>query len=417
MSETLGSVDRADHAFLDKRTEEPSKRRRFLSFYTRSIAQNYWMLFVAVMYVPLLFLGYGTDSDTYEVLEAIKKFLNTISYTPSRNPGYLVHEASTLVLSRLGGSVLSNAGTLCMSMFAVSGFRQICEHFRVPHVPSLTLLLIVHPVFWKNSTYTIDYLWALGFILVGFSLFLRESHMLAGVCFGLSIGARLSSFVAVGCILIMCISESRYNRRRVFVAACISVLLGALCYVPSFANAHWTLAFLSPSVGESDLWSLKLRLGRFIYKNIYFWGLQASVLLSVVLVISVLNHRSYREGRWYSLTILSLFVIAGYELLYLQFPLDQAYLLPMLPFFLFMLGIGLRRHARMLAVFTVLVTSYNIISFNIAAPDRPSQATGASFGFWIEDGYLVKDIKNRLQLRTCDSMECFNAATAAPSAP
>src|ERR1700674_3133923 len=69
--------------------------------------------------MPLAFLGYGSDNDSYGELEA-----GVLTWTQgipsmSRNPGYWLHEGVTFILNQLGGSLLVNIGTIIISLLTL----------------------------------------------------------------------------------------------------------------------------------------------------------------------------------------------------------------------------------------------------------------------------------------------------------
>jgi len=95
------------------------------------------------------------------------------------------------------------------------------------------------------------------------------------------------------------------------------------------------------------------------------------------------------------------------EALFLSFPVEVEYLLPILPFFLLLVGAGLKSR-RVLLVFLALVLSYNLVNFNIAHPDSPGQASSASIGLWVEPGYMAQEMRMRFALLGCDSHACYD---------
>lgn len=364
-----------------------------------------------VLYAPLLFMGYGSDNDTYAVVDVGRQFAETGEYVPSRNPGYLVHETATLVLRFIGGSFLSNVGSLLISLIFINCFQQLCQRFAIPHSAYLTTIVVVHPLMWINSTSTIDYVWALGFLFAGFLLLLKQYYVLAGVLLGLAIGARLSSFIAVAGVFGFAWwvnTEENLNRTNTLIAVLVACIVGAICYVPSLIYTGWTLKFLTPGIGGAELWTPTARLGRFIYKNIYFWGLPATVFFIYIFSSIVKNRARIFMTRWFALSLLSVVMIVGYEALFLKFPVENEYLLPMLPFSLFLVGIILHNKPRAIIVLAILVASFNFFNLNIAHPNVPGQATNASFGLWSEHGVLIQDIRERIKLRGCDSLRCWN---------
>lgn len=372
------------------------------------VSKNCPLIIPFLLYTPLAFLGYGYWIDIYSVLDTGTNFLKAGVWIPSRNPGYFVHEFFTMILNAVGGSVLTNLGTIAMALIAIYCFILICKKFDVPHYKIIVLAMSVNPTFWINAASTTDHIWALGFILSGFVLILRKNYFIGSLLFGLSIGSRLSSFVAVIGILAFFWFTAKEDRRKIILATVVSGILSMLFYVPSLINAHYTLGFLAPLVGGSEFWTPILRIGRFVYKNIYLWGLPASIMLVPMVIIIIKKWRDLFSSKWFAISILSAIMVVGYEALYLQYPLKIAYLLPMLPFILIILAIGLKDHPKLLVAFTVLILIHNFVNFNIAKPNFPGRATSATFELAVEKGYLIEDVENRLKLYRagCNSNEC-----------
>ncbi|MDX1531229.1 MAG: hypothetical protein R3362_06860, partial [Rhodothermales bacterium] len=363
------------------------------------------LLAAAVAYVPLAFLGYGADVDAYAVLEAADRIGEGEPYAPSRPPGFPVHELAVVLLGGLGGSVLSNLGTAAMVLVALGSFLALGRRFDVPHRLLLGAVFAFHPFVWANAAATIDYFWALGFALAGAVLLLDRRWAAAGLLFGLAIGARATSLLLVACLLGFVVWRGRAAWRGPAVAAALAVGLGALCYVPTLVAFDFTLGFLTPvGAEEQAAWSWAERLGRFGYKNVYLWGLPAALALVALLANAA---ASGLPGRRVHRALLGLCgaVVVLYEALYLRYPLEQEYLIPTIPFVLLALGVLASR--RGLVGLGVLVLAYNAVSLNVARPDRPLHATGAEVGLWVEPGYLVADVRERLRVRDCRTIACW----------
>ena len=101
-------------------------------------------------------------------------------------------------------------------------------------------------------------------------------------------------------------------------------------------------------------------------------------------------------------------VIIGIEALFLGLPVQRAYLLPMLPFVLILLGIAMKDRSRALLALTILIASYNFVSINLARPDVPDHATRARFGIFLEPGYLLDDLASRRRSRGIAASPPFN---------
>ena len=81
-------------------------------------------LCVAV-YLPFVLLGYGTDIDVGNVLEAGRRWLDHGDYAVSRVPGAAIHEVSTAFLDDVGGSVLVNVASVLFAGLALWGLQDL----------------------------------------------------------------------------------------------------------------------------------------------------------------------------------------------------------------------------------------------------------------------------------------------------
>lgn len=369
------------------------------------------LIFATLLYFPCIFLGYGRDNDTYSLLDNAKLSLEKGTYIPSRHPGYIVHEAATMLLSSIGGSILSNAGTMLMTLLMIACFIKVCRYFLIPNSNLLAILLIIHPLIFVNSTETIDYLWALGMVFCGFVLLLNFHYFLAGLLFGLSIGARLSSFIAVGAILAYTLIAKKQNntedRKKVFITIIITAVMGILCYIPSLMYSNWTLDVFRPHMPDNEAWSFKSRLGKFIYKNLYLWGVPAFAVIIYALFVSFKNRTNFFKQQWLALSLLSLVIITSYEILFLKFPIQVEYLIPILPFSFFLIGIGLKNNPRLIVVLIIAVVSFNFINLNLAKANMPGHATGAKLGLWLEKGLLIDELRLRNIFKDCSTISCW----------
>lgn len=365
----------------------------------------------ALAYAPWLFLGYGSDEDAYRIVRTGRVLLEEGQYIGSRNPGYLVPELATTVLNAVGGSALSNLGTLCMGLVALGAFLTVVRRLGLPHPFVLAAGLAVHPVFWVNATATMDHVWGLGFLLAGWAALLDRRWWGAGVLLGLAIGSRFTTLFAVGGVLAYALYATSDDRHGVIRAGLVAGALGAACYLPSAWEFGWTLDFLQPAgLGGAELWTWTLRLGRWGYKSIYLWGLPTAIFLAGLAVVAV--------RRWPRptppLLWLCLGVFVAYEALFLRFPLDVGYLLPTVPFVLLALGVLFAERRRALLAFVLVLALYNVVSLNVARPDQPFQATGAAVGLWVEPGALIADTRVRLLTRDCTTVRCWRERLGLP---
>lgn len=360
-----------------------------------------WILALgAVLYVPLTFLGPGSVFIAYRAIRSGMGLVLEGAYVPSRYPGYFVHEALTGILYSAGGPLLTNLATVGFALITVWAFLWICRHHQIRHRHLLATVLVLHPLFWIASTSTYDFVWAMAFMLLGYVFFLRDRHILAGVLLGIAVGTRLGSIVLPFAMLIAWGVRRDRPLAPLAKALLAGAVTGAALYIPPFAHANYTLEFLTFSKEPMGLWGY---VARFVYKNIYFWGLPASlVLLAAVIRFSGRIVRRMRQPvrpRWIEAPILiSAVTILGVEWLFLGVPQSPYYLLPILPFGLFLLGRAFEESRGWLVAFLIAVVSLNVVNIDIAQPDVPHHATSASLGLWVEEGLLLEDLDLRREV-------------------
>ena len=354
-----------------------------------------WLLLgcAACLYLPLVFAGPGSDPDSVRELHSGTTLFWQHRYVLSRPPGYFPYEALCGVLYAFGGAIATNFATVAMSLVLLDSFLRICAHFEVPHRYLLAATMAIHPVYWASSTSTIDFIWALGCFFLGFRLLLNYRYLGAAMMLGLSVGIRLSSVLLAGPLLIGELIE-RPRDAKLWAAAALATAIGATLYLPEFVATGNSFGFLTYYLGA---WSLTDHLGRFIYKNIYFWGLPAAIFFLAVSPM-LMRELAGCARKFSGIIVLSASIVIIFEALFLKIPVQRAYLLPMLPFALILVGIALRNHKPRLLAMTVLVFSYNFLSLNLARPDVPDHATRAIVSLFIEPGYLLKDVAARLNL-------------------
>ncbi|MBN2547249.1 MAG: hypothetical protein JXB50_15710 [Spirochaetes bacterium] len=359
------------------------------------------LLTAFLLYFPLTFLGYGSDNDSYRVVNTSQKLISYYKYEPSRYPGYFVHELFSAFLINFGGSFLSNLGTLFLSLISIFSFYKIAEYYNLKNIFILSLILIIHPIYWVNSTCTIDYIWALGFLLSGYLLLLKNRTFFSILLLSLSVGCRLSSALVILSIFFVRIMIQRNNIKKEVVILFFTGIISSLFYLPPFIYAGYSLKFLTYQIGN---WSLIEYFVRFIYKNIYFFGfLSTFFILFLVLRYFKKFNEAVKENKFLVFTII--LIIFSIELLFLKIPLENEYLLPALPFFILLLGIIFQDNKKILIVFLLLTFSYNFINFNFLKTDLENNAKSGKIGLFVEKGYLINDIYKRLEYKNKSSIQ------------
>lgn len=373
-----------------------------MNFSVRDDSLKILLLAAFFAYLPFTFLNYGSDGDSWGVVyQTAKGFYEQGVYRPSRYPGYPVHEIATTVLNRLGGAFLSNLGTVFISLLAVFCFYRICEFYKIPNKLLICACVAFHPIYVVNAACTIDYLWAVGLFLAGFYLYrVKNRFLFAGVFFGLSVGCRLSSLFLVFAFFLTELTfhfRPFFQEKRRLAAAALAGILGALTYLPVYIFAGRNFSFLTYFIGDWTYYEFAVR---FVYKNIYFWGLPAFVLLLYFIAVNVLRAekrrallRQLKANR--EIYFFSAIACALLELLFLKVPLEEGYLLPLLPFALLFVNLLFERERNLWRIFLIALVSYNAVNFDVVKVDREDYAQSGEIGFYIEKGYLWRDVEKR----------------------
>lgn len=359
------------------------------------------LLVAGLLYIPLAFLGYGSDSDAQSVVRTGQHFVATMDYVPSRLPGFFIHEVFTYFLNLLGGSLLTNLGTIGMAILSLACFYKLCVHWNIPHPALLTLIFMIHPIVWVSAGSTMDYLWALGFALYGFNRLLAKKYLSAVILFSLAVGCRLSTLFLVAVLILFQFFKSPGERRKLLLSGTATLGLSFTFFIPVLDFLEWDFSrWLVLSTGDPALWTPLLRAGRFFYKNLMFWGLPAVLWLAVSGIKAVVQRRTKPKISFDSTDLLCITVIAVYEILFLLAPIELEYLIPLLPFAIMLIGKLFHQQPLYLMILFVLVLLTNFLWINPARSTSPGQTSEVIYGLWIEKGYLLQDIAARLAMFT-----------------
>lgn len=367
---------------------------------------NLFLLIPLFLYLPFIFLGYGPDSDTYEVLRTGNTFIRNFDYIPSRSPGYLVFEVFTFFANRIGGSIATNLTVIFMSLVCLYGFYSLCKALSIPNPKYLVLMVALNPYYWVASTTTMDYVFALGFFFMGVMLLLKKKAPYAGIAFSLAVGSRMTTILLVVFILILLFVLKLITFKEVAISFALTAIFSAIFYIPplDFVKYRWWKIF-RPDLGGTEYWSLYLRVGRFLYKNMALFSLPVC-LFFVGMGIYLLKKKVKVETAFLKIIAVSLLVFLAYEVLFFYAPLEPSYLLVILPFVFMTVGIFLQSRKALLALLILIfVSNFAVISF--AHPNLANHATSAQYGLWLDPGYLVGETSLRMKVINCADLNCY----------
>ena len=346
-------------------------------------------LFLAVVYVGSriywLDLGYGTDPDAWRVALTAEYLWETGEYFPSRLPGYPLHEAVTAATIKgvwifEGGWFATNLSTVLISLAGVYIFAWLARKLELAHAGVLTLGFAFAPLLWINSVMTMDYMWALTFVLAAYLALLYKSPTLAGVSLGIAAGFRLTSlFILPAFWLLLWRSEGRQQLRTLTVSA---IVVTITVYTPVLTRYGFNfLNFFDQAV---ELEEFIKRLGK---DGLGIIG--ASAVLGAI-ALSFQRLRSYPRDMLRDPQVLFwTAAIVIFFLSYTRLPHEIGYLIPLFPFGLFLMS---RYFSRTLLV-GVLVIIVVAGFVDITTPADTIGINGSTFtSARIGKGMVLSDI-------------------------
>jgi hypothetical protein len=340
----------------------------------------------AVVTLPIVWLGYGTDLDIGDVLNT-GALIRSGDYIPSRNPGVPVVESIVAVLDPIGGHVLVNLATAAALAVTVVCIARLVRAWGHRNGDLVALAFLASPIAIISGTQTADFMYALAFLMAGAVALVKDRPVVAGLLFALALGSRSSTALALGA-LVLADAWDRTHRRRVLIALAVAVPLAGLLYVPAWLSADRTTAFLV----TTDNWEgLRNNLGRSIVKNFSVAGLPMLLVLAAAVPAMVRSLGRWGRDPLVRFAVLALVVS---EALFLWVPWKPAHLLPALLALLLWVA-STDRSRRYLWILVAAVALNGIVTFRPLLSDNPDAADGFDFAPTLTLGWLLNDVRCR----------------------
>ncbi|HLF71321.1 MAG TPA: hypothetical protein VI759_04145, partial [Dehalococcoidia bacterium] len=319
--------------------------RAFEADLTRPLPFAILGLVFILLRLPFVDYGHGTDPDAWRVALTAHHLLDTGDYFPSRLPGNPLHEFVT-TLAIPGGWIATNVTTALASLAGVYIFGRIVRQLAVPHAGLITVAFAFTPLLFINSLATMDYMWTLTAILGAYYAVLRDRPLLAGVLIGVAIGFRLQSFILFVPFAYLLWRREQLRELPSFVLAAAGV--AALAFAPVLA-VYGTrfMNFYDAPVAFEDVMRL---LGKEAL------GVIGGAGVLVALLVSLPRFRTLprdiagdtQVGFWF-------LTVAIYFASFFRLPHEVAYLIPVFPFGLMIMGRYFRSGALAGAVVCILL--------------------------------------------------------------
>ncbi len=355
------------------------------------------VVYLAVLFflsrVPFIALGFSaftspTDQDVLAVVNSAYLLRYEHVYTVSRFPGYPFYEIFNSLLIG-GGWVFTNIATAVVSFISVVLFGKILNIYEIKNKALLLLTFAFIPVIWINSTITMDYMWALMFILLACLFVFTGRYSLAGIAIGFAIGSRFTSGFMIIPIVFWFLSK-KVNCRKILTF--ISTVLGTtlLLFLPVLYK--YRLEFLQ---GSGFLYTTTVRksMGMAVgytalaLNNMVMelFGIAALALLIFLIILTFKNKPFYDSGHKHLLNFCWLTLLI-FILLYFIFPYKVAYLIPIVPWGLIALNEKLEKKFTIIICILLLLNS--VVSVEVVINDAVPTIK-------LDSGIVIKNYEDR----------------------
>lgn len=302
------------------------------------------LIIVIILLSRVFFLseGYGVEEDSWGLVINSFEMSSFKEYVMSRIPGHPVQEIILAALYNLDHSPITYNGlsTLFCILSSVY-FLLILRELKFRFSLLATIAMSFTPSIYIASTYTIDYVWALAFILMSYYYLLRNKFILSGILLGLAVGCRITSgALFIPYIITIWLYNDKPRIKSSLTFFLWSIVTVILIYLP---------AYFKYGIGFINYYELPYPpIIKAIYKgSIGVIGLTASIVLFIIIILFIWRQRLIPYKNAYKADISGLYfpwllTIILYLIAYWKYPQKSAFLIPSIPFGILILGYWLK---------------------------------------------------------------------------
>jgi len=289
--------------------------------------------------LPFISANYGRDPDAFRVIITARLIAESGDYASSRLPGYPLHEYLLAFTPAKYDPAVSNALTAIFSCFAFIFFALILRHFNIQHYLLLALAFAAVPVIYINSVTTMDYMFALACMLASLYFTLVSRPLLAGLMLGLAIGFRITSGALLLPLAYWLVSGSGIKRalKPLLTLSISAGIVSVLCYLPVLSK--YGLNFFT--FYDYKTYPSLIELASLAITKV--WGTLGILGVAAAITAALLKMRkenSFRDqAERMRIAVLCVLGIVIFLAAFLRLPLEAAYLIPIVPFVLLLIGL------------------------------------------------------------------------------
>ncbi|MFA0833725.1 MAG: hypothetical protein ACC609_06925 [Methanobacterium formicicum] len=287
----------------------------------------YIIIFIIVFLlsrIPFLNLGFGNDPDAWRIANSAFDLNHYLIYHTSRFPGYPLPEfVNSLVINY--GWLATNSLTMIITLISVLVFAKILKELEVENKGLIVITFAFLPIVWINSVNTMDYMWAVTFIIISWYFVIKKRHLIAGLMIGLAIASRPTSAILLIPFIYLIISQNNNKDGLKFLI--LSLITSFLLFLPLIFQ--YGLGFISFYLTAMDVNSI-------INDFLSYFGFLAALVFILILISS--GKKAYQTIKNDANLIFAIVEIFLVMILFAISPYETAYLLPAIPFTLYLLS-------------------------------------------------------------------------------
>lgn len=366
------------------------------------------LLFIVVFIsrLPFLSAGYGVEEDSWGIALAGFNTAAADVYEPSRFPGHPVHE---FIYSFFWGHppFFYNFFSAFFSSIATLFFAVILKELKFKHFLIASLAFAFTPVFFISSTYTIDFVWTIAFVLISFYCLLKEQFIICGIFLGLAIGCRITSGAMFLPFLIIFWDKNavHQNIKKGLKILLPLIIVAFIAYLPlinqfGFDFFMYYDQFPYPSFAKV------------FYKMIPgVFGFLGVIAFAICFFWIVVNRNKLKKGELFEgglnkkIILSSILVVVLFVISYLRLPQKSGYMITVIPFVILLFGYYLNSKMFNLLCCALILSSF-FCSINLTDKLRGSSysrlaivfnVSGQELFFDPVSGPIFSDYSKRLQ--------------------
>jgi len=297
---------------------------------------------------PFINIGYGTDPDAWRVALSGYWLWDNSEFYPSRLPGYPVPEFASAAVIK-GEWLATNALTVAISLVGLWLLAQIVNKLALPNRALVVVGFAFTPLLWINSMTTMDYMWALTFLLGCYYFLLNRNTSIAGVMLGLATASRPTSILMLLPFAIYLIRDGKGGEMRDFVVWAVGIPVFAYVpvvwrYGPGFLNFY-----------DAKVWYLNVL--RLLGKDTLGLIGAIAVLACAALSLPRLVRLPVDAVRDKNVQVWVVAIVVG-VLVFLRLPHESAYLIPIYPFGFFVMAKYFARGVLVAAIGAIVLAGF-----------------------------------------------------------